>query len=353
MSISSKFFGKTTKGQNVTEYTLLNKQGASVRILDLGGTITGICVPDREGKLRDVELSYDDVTTYEDPDCGYAGALIGRYGNRIANACFKLDGVEYKLHANNGANSLHGGLEGFNARIWDVKTIEKESEDQLELTLISPDMDQGYPGTLKVKVTYTWDNNNALTIHYSANTDKLTICNLTNHAYFNLEGHNSGKILEHELQIFSDYVNEVHDDLIPTGKMIPSKKVCYGFVKPTKMSDVLSDLSSDHALENAGGVDFNYCAGRDNEKKCIAILYAPNSGIEMEVITDQPGVQCYTGQFLCCKGKDNTQYGAFDGMCLETQHYPDSMNNPHFPSVVLRPQDQYDTFTCYRFSVRK
>ncbi|MDD3335999.1 MAG: galactose mutarotase [Eubacteriales bacterium] len=349
MSISQKPFGISPKGDAVTKYTLTNAHGASVSVIDFGGVVTSIIVPDKNGKLDDVNLGFDDVAVY-DGKGGSMGALIGRVGNRIGGAAFDLEGTHYVLGKNNGENNLHGGPEDFSVRMWDAKTAEEKGRDVLTLTLQSPDGDQGFPGTLDVKVEYSFNDDNELGIHYYANTDKPTLVNLTNHCYFNLDGHQSGSIKDLTLQINCDCATEVKPDLIPTGKLLPSASLPYGFVTETRIGDVLAHTDNDPTMKAAGGVDFNYCAGRDRETKVIAVLRSPKTGRRMDVITDQPGVQCYTGQGLNHEGKDHVHYGPYAGVCLETQHYPDAIHHPHFESAVLRPQDTYDTFTIYRFT---
>jgi len=352
MSISTRLFGTTPAGEQVTEYTLTNETGASVSIIDFGGIVTKIMVPDRDGKLGDVNLSFDDVAMYAGPDNNSMGALIGRVGNRIADATFDLDCQTYVLAKNNGRNNLHGGPIGFNMRMWEVEMAEIDGDPALILRLVSEDGDQGFPGTLEVQVTYAFSKDNELLIHYEAVTDQATLCNLTNHAYFNLDGHDAGDVRDHEMQIFAPNVNEVTPDLIPTGKLVPVGETVYDFSEMKRMGDVLDHTATDPVMNAAGGVDFNYCAGRDRETKLIATLYSPKTGRVMDVITDQPGVQCYTGQGLNVTGKDGVHYGPYAGMCLETQHYPDAIHHPEFASIVLRPQDTYDTFTIYRFSVK-
>lgn len=354
MSITQRPYGTLPDGQMVTLYTLTNASGASVGIIDFGGIIINIIVPDRDGKLEDVNLSYDDVAVYTGKrgSFGSMGALIGRIGNRIGEAKFILNGQEYLLDKNDGNNSLHGGLNGFNKRMWHASPQQENGVDKLTLTLLSPDGDQGFPGELSVTVTYSFDNNNALSIDYHATTTKPTIVNLTNHAYFNLDGHASGTMREQELQIFADSITEVGPGLIPTGRLIPAADTNYGFQTPTKLGNIIDLIAQDEALKAAAGVDFNYCMGRDRENKVCAILYSPKTGRQMTVETDQPGVQVYMGQHLNNIGKDGANYGPFGGLCLETQHYPDAINHPQFHSVVLRPQDCYASYTVYRFDVR-
>lgn len=349
MSISRKYFDKTARGDEVTQYTLTNHQGASVSVIDFGGIVTSIVVPDRDGKLADVNLGFDNVDTY-DGKGGSMGALIGRVGNRIGGAAFDLEGHHYVLGKNNGENNLHGGPEGFSQRMWKAEPIEGRDGDTLRLTLTSPDGDQGFPGKLDVTVDYTWNDACELGIHYMAVTDKPTLCNMTNHAYFNLDGHDAGTVENLTLQINADSVTEADPALIPTGRLLPQKGLAYDFTEEVRLGDVLAKTPVDPVMRDAGGVDFNFCAGRDRETKVIATLRSPKTGRRMDVITDQPGVQCYTGQGLDNTGKGGVHYGRYAGVCLETQHYPDAIHHPHFESYVLRPQDKYDTFTIYRFT---
>ena len=350
MSITQRPFGVTPAGEQVTEYTMTNREGACVSVLDFGGIITRILVKDRNGRLDDVNLSFEDIGVYARGLSGSMGMLIGRVGNRIRGAAFELEGQRYTLPGNDNGNCLHGGV-GFGLRMWKVQPAAAEG-DALELTLRSEDGDQGFPGTLEVKVTYTFNDQNELGIHYQARTDKATLCNLTNHAYFNLDGHASASVRDLELQINADLVTEVGEGLIPTGRLIPVGEVPYDFTKPTRIGDVLDRMPECPGMTMAKGVDFNYCAGGDRQTKRIATLYSPRTGRLMEVITDQPGVQCYTANFLDIDGKEGVHYGPYSGVCLETQHYPDAIHQPQFPSIVLRPQDTYDSFTIYRFGIR-
>lgn len=352
MSVSQKPYGVTPAGDQVTEYTLTNKAGASVSVLDFGGIVTRILVPDRDGALGDVNLSFDDVSVYTNGKSGSMGMLIGRVGNRIKGASFELEGETYSLPKNNNGNCLHGGTVGFGLRMWTVEPAEANGVSSLILRLTSDDGDQGFPGKVEVTVTYTFSDSNELGIHYRATTDKTTLINLTNHAYFNLDGHDAGTVEDLELQINADLVTEVGEGLIPTGRLLPVDSVPFGFAKMTRIGDVLSKTDDCPSMRLAGGVDFNYCAGRDRETKVIATLYSPKTGRVMDVITDQPGVQCYTANGLSGIGKNGVAYGRYAGVCLETQHYQDSIHQPHFPSIVVRPQDTYDTLTVYRFGIR-
>ena len=352
MSVTMKPFGQTASGEQVTEYTLTNESGAYVSIIDFGGIVTKIVVPDRDGKLDDVNLGYGDVATYEGPKGGSMGMLIGRVGNRIADASFELEGKTYPLFPNNGVNNLHGGPVGFGLKMWQGEAAEIDGDPALIMHIVSEDGDQGFPGRVEVQVTYAFSADNELLIHYEAVTDKTTLINLTNHAYFNLDGHDAGTVHDLEMQINAPFTTEVREGLIPTGKLVPCKDVKWDFTKMTRVGDVLDKTNDDADMFLAGGVDFNYCAGRDRETKLIATLYSPKTGRVMDVITDQPGVQCYTGQGLDVEGKDGVHYGKYAGLCLETQHYPDAIHHPEFASIVLRPQDTYDTFTIYKFYVK-
>ncbi len=350
--ITQKPFDVTAQGEQVTEYTLTNANGASVSIIDFGGIVNKIIVPDRNGVMADVALGYDQVATYQGPNGGSMGMLIGRVGNRIAKATFDLEGKTYPLGANNGVNNLHGGPVGFGLRMWQAEPAEIDGDPALILHIVSEDGDQGFPGKVEVQVTYLFTKANELVIHYEAVTDQTTLINLTNHAYFNLDGHDAGDVFDLELQINAANVNEVYPDLIPTGKLVPVDETAYDFSTAKRMGDVLAKTDEVEIMKAAGGVDFNYCAGRDRETKLIATLYSPKTGRVMDVITDQPGVQCYTGQGLNVTGKSGVHYGHHAGLCLETQHYPDAIHHPEFPSIVVRPQDTYDTCTIYRFGVR-
>jgi aldose 1-epimerase len=351
MSITARPYGAEQHDFPVTEYTLTNAGGAYVSILDYGGIVTRIAVPDRDGTLADVCLGFPDAKAYT-ADHGSMGAIVGRVGNRISGAAFALEGETFRLLANNGKNNLHSGPEGFNLRMWKANPAEARGEDALELTLVSPDGDQGFPGELTTHVRYTFDARNRLGIEYRAVTNRTTLVNLTNHAYFNLDGHDTPTVEDLELQVFADFVTEAREDLVPTGRLLPHGDVPYGFAAPKRLGDVLALTSGVPAMAAAGGVDFNFCAGNDRQNKLIAALYSPKTGREMKVYTDMPGVQVYTGQGLHQMGKGGVRYRAYGGVCLETQRYPDAIHQPQFPSFVLRPQETYYSKTVYAFGIR-
>ncbi|MBQ8202163.1 MAG: galactose mutarotase [Clostridia bacterium] len=351
MSIISKPFGMTKKGENVTMFTLTNKSGASISLIDFGAILTSIIVPDKDGKLADVALGFDTIEKYDGPH-GAMGDTIGRYGNRIAKAQFTLDGVTYHLAVNNNRNHLHGGLEGFNAKMWNATPVEGKGIDSVKLHYVSADMEENYPGTLDVTVTYSWDDDCNLAIRYEATTDKATVCNLTNHTYFNLAGHDHGTIRDHIVYIDSDVVTAVDDELIPTGGYMPVAHTPLDLREGLMLSEGLDLIDTCVPMQYAGGYDHNYVLRKGSAMGLCACVHHEETGRTMEVITDQPGVQLYTA---CTTnqpdGKNGAHYGNFSGLCLETQHYPDSPNHPHFPTTTLRPGEKYDSTTIYAFRV--
>lgn len=352
-SITKVAFG-TLNNQPVDLYTLTNDQGMVVKITNYGGIITEIHVPDKEGKLGDIVLGFDSLAGYRQPNVPYFGALIGRYGNRIAKGQFNLEGKTYKLPINNGPNSLHGGTEGFDKKVWTAEEVKTDSTVGLKLTLVSPDGDQGYPGTLKATVTYTLSDNNALRLDYQATTDKPTVVNLTNHTYFNLTGGTSD-ILGHEVQLKASRIVPVGADLIPTGKLQDVKGTPFDFTTATVVGQRIND-TKDEQIKNGGGYD--HCWVFDEAGtglKSQGMVYEPTTGRTIELLTTEPAVQFYSGNFLDGKltGKNNVNYKKRSGLCLETEHYPDSPNQATFPSTVLKPGQTYTSTTEYRFSVRK
>ncbi len=354
MSIEKSFFGKLKCGTEVYAYTLKNANGMSAKIITYGGAIAELRVPDKNGCFTDVVGGYDCLESYVGGD-GYQGALIGRIGNRICKGKFTLEGVDYSMYINNGVNHLHGGKYGYNAKVWDAVAVDAD-EPQLKLHIVSPDGDEGYPGTLDINVTYTLSNDNGLSIRYEATTDKTTIVNLTNHCYFNLGGYASGKIYDHELMLDADTYLPTDDTLIPTGELKSVKGTPFDFTSAKKIG---KDIASDDAdLVTAGGYDhcFNFVGGESETPIKRAELYHPESGRVMTVYTNQPCVQFYSGNFLT-----NAAYPFKGGyaqnkqslLCLETQRMPDSINHENFTDCVLKAGEKYDYTTEYRFSVKK
>ena len=351
MAITTRPFGTTKAGQSVTEYTLTNKGGASIKVIDFGAILTSIVVPDRNGALADVALGFDTLDRYEGHH-GSMGDTIGRYGNRIAGAKFTLDGVTYQLNANDGVNSLHGGPENFSTKLWKATAMEGKGKDSVKLQLTSPDGEENFPGTLDVAVTYTWDDQCNLIIRYEATTDKATLCNLTNHTYFNLAGHDHGTIRDHIVFIDSDAITEVDGALIPTGGFWPVAQTPLDMRDGMLLGDGLDAMNDYQTMVDAGGYDHNFVLRKGSAMGLAACVHHEESGRTMEVITDQPGVQLYSACTTNYKGgKGGASYGHFSGLCLETQHHPDSPNQPHFPSTVLRPGEKYDTTTIYAFRI--
>jgi len=342
-------FEKTIDGKPTKLYILKNKNGVEAGITNYGGTLVGLLVPDKDGKLTDVVVGFDGIEGFQKAAGSYYGATIGRYGNRIAKGKFTLDGKQYSIFTNNGANTLHGGKKGFDANVWDAKQVDSTT---LELTYLSKDMEEGYPGNLNVKITYKLTDDNELKISYEATTDKNTVVNLTNHSYFNLNGAGSGTNLEHLVQIDADGYTPVDTTLIPTGKIEPVKGTPFDFTTPTTIG---ARIEEDNAqIKAGGGYDHNYVLNKHDISKPIATVIGDKSGIKMEVFTEEPGLQFYTGNFM--QGKNTILGGKKDdhrtAFAMETQHYPDSPNQPNFPSTVLKPGAVYKTQTIYKFSVK-
>lgn len=345
MSIKKQAFGKTEDGKNVDLYTLTNSNGLNAKIITYGGIVTSLQVPDRNGNFADIVLGCDSPDEYAKSST-YFGALIGRFGNRIAKGRFTLDGVEYKLATNNGPNHLHGGKKGFDKVVWNAKQMQTDQGPALKLTYKSRDGEEGYPGNLSCTVVYTLTDNNELKISYEAKTDKDTIVNLTHHSYFNLGGYNSGDILGHELMINADHFTPVDKTLIPTGEIKAVKGTPWDFTKPMAIGSRIKQVD--------GGYDHNYVLNSsDGSLALAASVYESKSGRVMEIFTTEPGIQFYSGNFLdgSVKGK-GAVYNKHNGFCLETQHFPDSPNKPNFPSVVLKPGEKYTQLTVHKFSAR-
>jgi aldose 1-epimerase len=345
-------FGKTSDGVAVEAYTLTNKRGSKVKIITYGARVVSIDVPSRDGKPGDVSLGYDNIEAYE-KDSSYLGAIIGRYGNRIAKGRFSLDGVTYTLATNNNGNHLHGGLRGFDKVVWQAKGSIVGGVAQLKLTYLSKDNEEGYPGNLAVTVTYTWTDRNALKIVYSATTDKPTVLTLTNHTYFNLAGAGVGEILNHELRINALRFTPTDETSIPTGELRSVKGTPLDFTKSTAIGSRIKDKYEQ--LISGSGYDHNFVLNKPLGGLGLAAeAYEPTSGRVLRVYTTEPGLQFYSGNFLNgATGKQGLLYPRRSGFCLEAEHYPDSPNKPKFPSTVLRPGEHYTQTTIYEFSTRQ
>ncbi len=343
----------TANGQPVELFTLTNASGFEAQVTNYGGILVSLKVPDRSGKLADVVLGYDDLAGYL-KGTSFFGALVGRYGNRIGKARFSLDGVEYKLAANNGENHLHGGVKGFNQVVWTAGTRQTPEGVSVELMYLSKDGEEGYPGNLSVTVVYTLTNKNELKIDYTATTDKDTVVNLTHHSYFNLAGQGNGDILGHLLTIDASRFTPVDSGLIPTGELRSVKGTPFDFTKPMPIGSRID--ADDEQIKFGGGYDHNFVLdGKWGSMQRAARVVEPTSGRVMEVWTTEPGVQFYTGNFLNGSetGTGGMVYKRRYAFCLETQHFPDSPNKPSFPTTELKPGERYHTTTIYRFSTEK
>ncbi len=351
-AIEKQPFGKTADGGAVDVYTLTNSSGIRARIMTYGATMVSLEVPDRAGKTEDILLGYDNLDGFV-KNSPYFNSIVGRYGNRIAKGKFTLDGKEYTLAVNNGENHLHGGIKGFDKCIWQAEPFKKDNEAGLKLSMLSKDGNEGYPGNLTVNVTYTLTNDNELRIDYFATTDKATVCNLTNHNYYNLTGGAKTDILGHILTLNADRFTPVDEGLIPTGKLEAVKGTPMDFTKPTAIGYRIN--ADDQQIKFGGGYDHNWVLNKKGSRLSLAAkLYEPTSGRAMEIWTNEPGIQFYSGNFLdgTITGKGGVVYKHRWALCLETQHYPDSPNKPDFPSVVLRPGKVYKTTTLYKFYTR-
>lgn len=345
-------FGKLADGRAVDIYTLTNRNGIEVRITNYGAAIVSLKVPDRAGKLEDVVLGYDGLDGYL-ANSPYIGVVVGRYANRVARGRFSLNGVEYKLAVNNGENHLHGGIIGFDKVLWNASRAKTMNGAALQLTYVSPDGEEGYPGKLSVRVVYTLTNLNEIKVDYHATTNKDTLVNLTQHSYFNLAGQGNGDILSHQLMINANTFTPTDAGSIPTGEIRPVKGTPFDFTTPMRIGERINN--SYEQLVLGKGYDHNFVLnGKNGTLRRAARASEPESGRVMEVWTTEPGVQLYTGNFLDGKiGKDGKAYNARYGFCLETQHYPDSPNQPKFPTTVLRRGAAYRTTTVFKFSVQK
>jgi len=344
-------FEKTINGKQTHLYILKNKNGVEAAVTNYGGRIVSLLVPDKDGKLTDVVLGFENVDGFVNSKEPYYGATIGRFGNRIAKGKFKLDGKEYTLATNNGPNTLHGGHPGFQEVVWDAKQIDSAT---LELSYLSKDMEGGFPGNLNVKVTYQITDDNAMKVSYSATTDKNTVVNLTNHAFFNLNGEGSGTILDHQVQIAADNYTPVDGTLIPTGKIEAVAGTPFDFTKATTIGARIN-TADNVQLKNGKGYDHNFVLSKHDISTPIATVTGDKSGIKMEVFTEEPALQFYSGNFMqaqnVMKGGKKDEFRT--SFAMETQHYPDSPNQPTFPSTELRPGQTYQTQSIYKFSIAK
>jgi len=341
----SKSFYAMHDADSVFQYTLTNKNGMIIRILNYGGTVTDILTPDKNGKMGDVILGYESLAGYTQTGNPYFGCLVGRYANRIANAKFTLDGKEYILAANNNGNTLHGGLKGFDKLIW---TVNSTTDSSLALSYLSKDGEEGYPGNLTAEVTYTLGSDNSMDIKYTATTDKATPVNLTNHCYFNLSAGADSTILDHVLMLKADNYTPVNEKLIPTGKNDAVAGTPMDFTTPKKIGKELAQVN--------GGYDHNWVLNRtSNNLEMIGSVYHAPSGRYMEIYTTEPGIQFYSGNFLdgtLSGTREGIKYVKHAGLCLETQHFPDSPNQPDFPTTILKPGESYNHETIFKFSVK-
>jgi aldose 1-epimerase len=350
-AVSVSSFGKSKDGKDVSLYTMTNGKGITMKVMNYGGIIVSLMVPDKTGKPVDVILGYDSLAAYE-KDNPFFGALVGRYGNRIGGARFSLDGKVYQLEKNNNGNHLHGGTKGFDKVFWNIEEVQVEKGAALKLSYLSKDMEEGYPGNLNTEVTYTLTEDNTIKFDYRATTDKKTIVNLTQHTYFNLNGGKTD-ILSHEIAINADKIVAVNENLIPTGELRDVTNTPFDFRKPTVIGARINNLQDEQIKFGKG---YDHCWVLNGEGlKLAAVVYDSASGIEMEVHTTEPGMQFYTGNFLngSLTGKNNVVYNQRTGFCLETQHFPDSPNQSSFPTVVLSPGQTYTTQTTYQFGLRK
>jgi aldose 1-epimerase len=352
-TISKAAFGTLPDGTAVDLFTMVNANGMEVRASNYGGIITALLVPDASGKTTDVTLG---LKTFDDyvKNPPYFGAIIGRYGNRIAKGQFKIDEQTYKLPKNDGPNTLHGGLKGFDKVVWAAEPFEKEDSVGVIFTYTSKDGEEGFPGNLQTRVTYTLTDKNELSFEYHATTDKPTVVNLTQHAYFNLAGDGNGDVLGHEFTIYANEYTPVNKQLIPTGKLAPVTDTPFDFRNKVKLADRVN--ADNEQIKFGQGIDHNFVLKKKDPKALTlaARVSEPSTRRVMEVSTTEPGVQFYSGNFLDDKlaAKSGKPYAKHSGFALETQHYPDSPNQPEFPTTVLRPGEEYNSKTVYTFSVR-
>ena len=346
--VNRESYGTTAGGQAVDLFTLTNAQGTAARLINLGATLTELHVRDREGNLTDITLGFDTVADYAE-NTAYFGCVVGRVANRVSNARFTIDGVTFEVARNFAEHHhLHGGIVGFTHKVWNSQVIAHDSGEAVRFDYLSPDGEEGYPGTLSISVTYALTAADGLRLEYEATTDQPTPLNVTNHTYFNLSGHDAGSILDHVVRIDADFCTERGEEGIPTGQILSVAGTPIDFRQPTPIGERIGQLEF--------GYDHNYvlASGSRSQPVLFGEVYDPASGRVMQALTTEPGVQFYTSGFLGTERSKGggSGYGRFEGLCLETQHFPDAINKPHFPSVVLRPGQTYRQNTEYRFSTR-
>ena len=344
MSVSTRLFGKTKKGEEITEYILKNGKGMEARLIDYGAVLTALLVPDRSGNPVDVVNGFENPEDYLENN-GSLGATVGRVANRIAGASFTLNGKEYKLCANDGRNNLHSNPGSYYQRLWAAKPV---GDSCVEMSVVSPDGDQGYPGKMDICVSFTLTEENGLVIRYRGVSDADTLFNMTNHSYFNLSGHDSGLVLDQKLQIFADYYTPGSPDLIPTGEIAPVDGTPFDF---RKMKEIGRDIAADNEqLKNGKGYDHNYVLRGGEGVSLAAIMQSDRTGIAMEVYTDLPGMQFYSASSTNMDGgKGGCHYAQYSAACFETQFFPDAIHHENFPSCVLKAGEVFDSVTEYRF----
>jgi len=336
-------------GKEILQYTLQNKSGLVLKVINYGCTITDILVPDKAGNVGNVVLGFDSLEGYLQKENPYIGPIIGRYANRIQKAVFKIGNQEYKLGANNNGNTLHGGLEGFNRKVWEVKSF---SDSSITMRYHSPDGEEGFPGNVQLEVVMSIGADNSVRLEYSATTDKPTPVSFTNHSYFNLSYGNGATILDHELMIMANSITPVDSLLIPTGELTSVKNTSFDFTTSKKIGAELEQVPGGAP----GGYDHNFVLNKNEDELALAaVLYDPHSGRKLELLTTEPGVQFYSGNFMdgSITGKDGIVYVKHAGLCLEPQHFPDSPNQPSFPNTILQPGQRYKQTSIFRFSVQK
>lgn len=351
-TVATSDYGKTSDGKPVTEFTLKNANSMTVKLINFGARVIEISVPDKFGKFDNVVLNFPNLAAYEN-DKNYLGPIVGRFGNRLGDAEFEIDGVKYKVPANENENALHGGTKGFDKHVWDAEAVKGEDFAGVKFSRISPDGEMGFPGNLKVEALFKLNNQNELSIEYTVTTDKTTVCNLTLHPYFNLAGAGNGSILTHHMQIPADTITEVDDELIPTGRLLPVKDSAFDFNEFRAIGEEIKDFGYEQ-IEIAGGYDHNFNLSKPVDIMGLACrVFHPKSGRVLEIYTQEPAIQFYSGQGLdgSLKGANGKAFYKYAAMVLEPQHAPDTPNQDFFPSTTITPGETFTSKSIYRFSV--